>query len=427
MVYKFAARTSGGAGWFLKLMLPFHLGATLGILALFLSIDTANWLSALVGVVAGNLVALAACWPSIRSVNRRFALLGDQFLTLTESGAMVESNQAGVRSYIPWSQVRRAVVKRDMLLLQQADSRCHLLPIGKMPREKVNAVLDYVHTHAGKSGGAPVPPPADLLTASPMLSCSSLATHRAWVDRLALQMNRVLLPLGYFMISLFSAVLFISCLSSGELDIVALALLLLFLAFVLRPGLTIPRLLCQVESRQVHVTPGEVLTISASGLWQIIPTRHFTRAQQTCHSIYYIAPGFPSIVPVDSAEPSPHLPQPRRCTVWPRVLALLTCLIGVPALAAGLLVMLVNPADEFDADPSSLSPALRKAYARGTALAAEAESYMPPQTYPGSIIHCMVFSEDESSIILDCAWESGLEISLSLPLSSAETEASSAE
>ena len=89
--------------------------------------------------------------------------------------------------------------------------------------------------------------------------------------------------------------------------------------------------------------------------------------------------------------------------------------------------MLVNPADEFDADPSSLSPALRKAYSRGTALAAEAESYMPPQTYPGSIIHCLIFSEDESSIILDCAWESGLEISLSLPLSSAETEAPTAE
>ena len=424
MVYKFAARTQGGAGWFLKLMLPFHLGATLGILALFLSIDTTNWLSALVGVVAGNLVALAACWPSVRSMNRRFALLGDQFLTLTESGAMVESNHAGVRSYIPWSQVRRAVVKRDMLLLQQADSRCHLLPIGKMPREKVNAVLDYVRTHAGKTGGAPVPPPADLLTASAMLGCSSPATHRAWVDRLALQMNRVLLPLGYFMISLLS---FISCLSTGEVGIVAPALLLLFLAFVLRPGLSIPRLLRHVESRQVHITPGGVLTISASGLWQIIPTRHFTRAEQTRRSIYYIAPGFPSIVPVDSAEPSPHLPQPRRCTVWPRVLALLTCLIGVPALAAGLLVMLVNPADEFDADPSSLSPALRKAYSRGTALAAEAESYMPPQTYPGSIIHCLIFSEDESSIILDCAWESGLEISLSLPLSSAETEAPTAE
>lgn len=427
MVYKFAARTSGGAGWFLKLMLPFHLGATLGILALFLSIDTANWLPALVGVVAGNLVALAACWPSVRSMNRRFALLGDQFLTLTESGVMVESNHAGVRSYIPWSQVCRAVVKRDMLLLQQADSRCHLLPIGKMPREKVNAVLDYVRTHAGKTGDAPVPPPADLLTTSAVLGCSSPATHRAWVDRLALQMNRVLLPLGYFMISLLSAEMFISFLSTGEVGIVALALLLLFLAFVLRPGLSIPHLLRHVESRQVHITPGGVLTISASGLWQIIPTRHFTRAKQTRRSIYYIAPGFPSIVPVDSAEPSPLLPQPRRCTVWPRVLALLTCLIGVPALAAGLLVMLEEPVDEFDADPSSMTPALRKAYDRGSALAAEAESYIPPQPYPGPIIGCVVFDEADSVIMLGCEWESGLEIWLSLPQSAGQDGDSTAK
>ena len=427
MVYKFAARTSGGAGWFLKLMLPFHLGATLGILALFLSIDTTNWLSALVSVVAGNLVALGACWPLVRSMNRRFALLGDQFLTLTESGAMVESNHAGVRSYIPWSQVRRAVVKRGMLLLQQADSRCHLLPIGKMPREKVNAVLDYVRTHAGKTGSAHVPPPADMLTASPMLSCSSPAAHRAWVDRLALQMSRVLLPLGYFMISLLSAEMFISYLSTGELDIVPLVLLLLFLALFLRPGLSIPRLLCQVESRQVHITPGGVLTISASGLWQIIPTRHFTRAEQTRRSIYYIAPGFPSIVPVDSAEPMSHLPQPRRCTVWPRVLALFTCLIGVPALAAGLLVMLEEPVDEFDADPSSMSLSLRAAYERGSALAAEAESCIPPQPYPGPITGCVVFDEADSVIMLGCEWESGLEIWLSLPQSAGQDGDSTAK
>lgn len=419
MVYKFAARASGGAGWLLKYTWPLHLGISLGILLLFLMFDAWNWLGALVGIVAGNLATILIYWPQVRALKSRFALLGDQFLTLTESGVMVESAGAGARSFLPWSEVRRALVKHDMLILQQTNGLVHLLPIGDMPGEKVTAIVAEVRAHAGQTGGIPVPPPADLLTPAPMSSSGTPASHRELVDYLAHQAAPLQRSVCYLMLALFSTNLLISYLSDGAVDVVTLGLLLLFLCLVLSPGFMLPRLRRQVRARQVHVTPGAVLVVSRTGSWKVIPTRHFTRALQTRRCIHYIAPGFPTIVSVDGGESTPHLPQPRRRTIWPRLVALFVTLIGVPALVAGLPVLLDTPVGdepvEYEYEDEAMTSEVRDALGRGQALAGFAESFMPPQSYPGPIIGCVVMQEDAATITLGCQWESGLEIWLTLP------------
>lgn len=154
MVYRLAKPERKSKGWFLKhVVLRQGLLMMVFIALLWLLIPLDWYVFAPAFLVA---VMLVSCqnWVSTRRLERRFEKLGTQFVTLTEAGILVESEGAGVRSFVPWERISRAWLHMDMLMVRQTNGLFHLLPTESLQRERAEEMLAYVKAHAGKKAGA---------------------------------------------------------------------------------------------------------------------------------------------------------------------------------------------------------------------------------------------------------------------------------
>ncbi len=403
MVYRLAKPKRKGLGWFLRVVVMrrlIFLAVLFGVIHLVIPAEFYTISPMAIGVALVLLLLLDAL--SFRLQAKNADAIGTQFLTLTEAGMLVESEESGVRKFVPWTRVNRGWLRQGMLMVQEEGGLYHLLPTESLSRERAEEMLAYVNAHAGKKVAAPLPPPAALVTEVPIRVSAGKAQWNEYVDYL----YKVSLPgsqvCGYIVLAALSAP-FAICLVDAEplLAVFLLLLIVCFLYLLLHPGCLARSLRKSPRPGWMHVSSEGMLALGDSGAWCALPSQLFDSALQMRHGIIYRA--YPHVIALCDSIPTPppYLPQPCRPRRWQRVAALTLALVVLPVVSAVSFLGL------------QMQTSMREyneACERGAELARYVEELLPPQEYPGHL-ECLYFAD---SGILFMEWECGLEADLIL-------------
>ena len=405
MVYRLAKPERKRKGWFLKhVVLRQGLLMMVFIALLWLLIPLDWYVYAPAFLVA---VMLVSCqnWVSTRRFERRFEKLGTQFVTLTEAGILVESEGAGIRSFVPWERISRAWLHMDMLMVQQTNGLFHLLPTESLRRERAGEMLAYVKAHARKKQAPPTAPPAALLSENPARVSVTPSQWREFVDYIMQEAVPGRTVVSH--VALFILGLIIPLCWGYELYALVLPLLVIGVGFVIMvkyPGLFARAMRKEPSPGYLHVCRDAVLVQSDNGAWAALPTSLIDGAVQLRHGIAYRTQILSFVLADSTPAPSPYLPQPVKLRRWLHR--------GWIALALFVLPLLANFA-YFMLAAESENTEFSKAMERGEALSRYVEEVMPPMQYPGSIVWCCLMVYPECTVV-SCAWESELEVDVML-------------
>lgn len=397
MVYRLARPERKSNGWFLGYVVVRQGLVMLIIYALLWLLIPLDWdilaaafLVTLVLVTCQNRV-------QIRRHERRFEMLGTQFVTLTEAGILVEGESTGMHCFVPWKLVRRAWLHHDMLMVQQTNGLFHLLPTESLRRERAGEMLAYVKAHAGKKQAPLIAPPAGLLSETPAWVTASPAQWREFVNFIMGASNpgrRVAGYVGIFLIGMGCSIIW-----AWELYALLLPLLVVAAGAIVvqaNPGFFARAMWKTPSPGYVHVSRDAVLVQSDNGAWAVLPVGQIESAVQLRHGIVYRTRVLSSILADVTLVPFPHLPQPRKVSRHPFLVLLLVLVLPFVALVS-LSMLQSDPYEE--------------AVERGEQLQMYVEELLPPQEYPGYIIYCAYYADDQ---ILSIEWEEDFEVYLHL-------------
>ena len=403
MVYRLAKPERKSKGWFLKhVVLRQGLMMMLFIALLWLLIPLDWYVFAPAVLVA---IVLVSCqnWVSSRRLERRFERLGTQFVTLTEAGILVESEDAGIRSFVPWERISRAWLHMDMLMVQQTNGLFHLLPTESLRRVRAEEMLAYVKAHAGKKQAPPTAPPAALLSENPARVSVTPSQWREFVDYIMQEAVPGSMVVSH--VALFILGVIIPLCWGYELYALALPLLVIGgggVVMVKYPGLFARAMRKDPSPGYLHVSRESVLVQSDNGAWAVMPTSLIDAAVQLRHGIVYRTQILSCVLADSTPTPSPILPQPARSLRWLYRGWIAVSLFVLPMLASFAYFFLTSPAGNAE---------YSKAMERGEALSRYVEEVMPPQEYPGHIIYCAYYADAQ---ILSIVWEEDLAVYLHL-------------
>lgn len=391
MVYRLARPERKSMGWFLKHVVVHQsivLSICFAVLWLFIPFE---WYFYVAVFLVAILVICCQNWASLRRIERRFEVLGTQFVTMTEAGVMVESDDSGTKNFTPWERISKVWLRSDMLMLRQTNGLFQLLPTASLRREQADSMLAYATAHAGKKGATPIAPPAALLTGKPARVTAAPTQWREFVRFVM----REALP-GRMLLS-YVAVVALSCAFSLSvvheipfLPLEILVALVVALVIFINPGLFARAMRKNPSPGYLHVSRDTVLVLSDSGAWSVIPTGMFDSALRLRHSIIYRTRVLCCVLADVTPEPLPHLPRPCK----PRRRLLLTVLA---------VLLIFWPL--FDFFPDEYEEALE----RGEQLQMYMEELLPPQEYPGRISYCAYYADDA---VVGIEWENGLDVFL---------------
>lgn len=403
MVYRLAKPERKSKGWFLKhVVLRQGLMMMLFIALLWLLIPLDWYVLAPAFLVA---VVLVSCqnWVSSRRLERRFERLGTQFVTLTKAGILVESEDAGIRSFEPWERISRAWLHMDMLMVQLTNGLFHLLPTESLQRARAEEMLAYVKAHAGKKLTPPTAPPTALRSENPARVSVTPSQWREFVDYImqeAVPGRMVVSHVALFILGVIIPL-------SWGYELYALALPLLVIGgggvvMVKYPGLFARAMRKDPSPGYLHVSRESVLVQSDNGAWAVMPTSLIDAAVQLRHGIVYRTQILSCVLADSTPTPSPILPQPAGSLCWLYRGWIAVALFVLPLLASFAYFFLTSPAGNAE---------YSKAMERGEALSRYVEEVMPPQEYPGHIIYCAYYADAQ---ILSIMWEEDLAVYLHL-------------
>ena len=402
MVYRLIQPKRRGLGWFLRVIVLRRLilvAIVLGGVSLLLS-ETCT--VSPIGIGVALLFFLVMDVLAYRLHAKVIAAQGTQFVTLTEAGLMVEGESTGVRRFVPWSRLERGWLRQGMLMVQEVSGLFHLFPTESLSRKREEEMLAFVSAHAGRKTPSPLPPPAAMLTDSPVRVSAGKAQWQEYVDYLYRFSQPGVQVGSYVAIAILCSAVPLCLLAAVPLLLVPLLLLIGFLLYMLRhPGGLARRLRKSPRPGWMHVGPEGMLALSDDGAWAAIPTRLVDSALQMRHGvIYHARPYFISLA--DSTPTlSPYLPQPRRPRRCGHVVGLVLSVVVLPVVSALCYLGL-----ELESGMESYY----EARDRGAALVSYVEELLPPQEYPGHL-ECLYFAD---SGILFMEWECGLEANLIL-------------
>lgn len=344
-------------------------------------------------------LALIICqnWVMLRRHERRFEMLGTQFVTLTEAGILVEGESSGMNCFVPWKLVRRAWLHHDMLMVQQTNGLFHLLPTEFLRRERAEEMLAYVRAHAGKKQAPFIAPPAGLLSETPSRVTASPAQWREFVNCImgaSIPGRMVAGYVGVFAIGLGCGLIWVWELYALLLPLLVIAVVLIVM--VANPGLCARAMWKTPSPGYVHVSRDAVLVQADNGAWAVLPVGQIESAVQLRHGIVYRTRIHTFVLADSTLEPSPYLPLPRKVSRHPLLVLLL--LLVLPLVALVSLSMLQS-------DP------YEEALERGEQLQMYVEELLPTLEYPGRIIYCAYYADAQ---ILSIDWAEDLEVYLQL-------------
>lgn len=393
MVYRLAKPERKTKGWFLRYVVVRQTIAVLvcyAVLRLLIPLDWYIFVGAFLVTVA---LLICQNWVMLRRHERRFEMLGTQFVTMTEAGILVEGECSGLRYFVSWERIKRVWLHHDMLMVQQTNGLFHLMPTESLRREQAEEMLAYVKAHAGKTQAPPIAPPAGLLSETPVRVTASPAQWREFVNFImgtAVPGRKVAGYAGIFLLGLSGSLIW-----AWEMNVFLLPWLVVaavFIIIILHPGLFARAMWKTPTPGYVHVSRDTVLVQSDCGTWTALSTGLIESAVQLRHGIVYRTRILTSVLVDLPPEPSPHLPQPRKVRRHPLLV------LGL-VLVASLPLWLIEP-DPYD-----------EAVERGEQLQMYVEELLPPQEYPGHIIYCAYYADAQ---ILSIEWEEDLEVYLHL-------------
>lgn len=167
MVYRLARPERKSNGWFLGYVVVRQGLVMLIIYALLWLLIPLDWDILAAAFLVTLVLVTCQNWVMLRRYERRFEMLGTQFVTMTEAGILVEGECSGLRYFVSWERIRRVWLHHDMLMVQQTNGLFHLMPTESLRREQAEEMLAYVKAHAGKTQAPPIAPPAGLLSDPP--------------------------------------------------------------------------------------------------------------------------------------------------------------------------------------------------------------------------------------------------------------------
>ncbi len=405
MVYRLAKPERKSKGWFLKhVVLRQGLLMMVFIALLWLLIPLDWYVFAPAFLVA---VMLVSCqnWVSCRRLERRFEKLGTQFVTLTEAGILVESEGAGIRSFVPWERISRAWLHMDMLMVQQTNGLFHLLPTESLRRVRAEEMLAYVKAHAGKKQAPPTAPPAALLSENPARVSVTPSQWREFVDYIMQESVPGRMVVSH--VALFILGLIIPLCWGYELYALVLPLLVIGVGFVIvvkYPGLFARAMRKDPSPGYLHVCRDAVLVQSDNGAWAALPASLIDGAVQLRHGIVYHTQILSFVLADSIPSSSPNLPPPVKLRRWLHRGWIAGACFVLPMLACfGYSSLTSEP----------VNAEYSKAMERGEALSRYVEEVMPPMPYPGHIVWSCLMVYPECTVV-SCAWESELEVDVML-------------
>ena len=397
MVYRLARPERKSKGWFLGYVVVRQGLVMLIIYALLWLLIPLDWdilaaafLVTLVLVTCQNRVL-------IRRHERRFEMLGTQFVTLTEAGILVEGESTVMHCFVPWERIRRAWLHHDMLMVQQTNGLFHLLPTESLRREQAEEMLACVRAHAGKKQAPFIAPPAGLLSETPSRVMASPAQWREYVNFImgaAMPGRMVAGYVGVFAIGLGCGLIWVWELYALLLPLLVIAVVLIVM--VANPGLCARAMWKTPSPGYVHVSRDAVLVQADNGAWAVLPVGQIESAVQLRHGIVYRTRIHTFVLADSTLEPSPYLPLPRKVSRRPLLALLLVLVLPLVSLVS-LSMLQPDPYEE--------------AVERGEQLQMYVEELLPPQEYPGYITYCAYYADTQ---ILSIDWEEDLEVYLHL-------------
>ena len=393
MVYRLARPKRRSNGWFLAHVVVRQVLSGLIYFALLWLLLPLDWYIYVVVFLLTLVILSCHNRVLMRRHEHRFEMLGTQFVTLTEAGLLVESEGCGMQCYVPWESIRRAWLHHDMLMVQQTNGLFHLLPTESLRRERAGEMLAYVKAHAGKKQALLIAPPAGLLSETPARVTASPAQWREFVNFIMGASNpgrRVAGYVGIFLIGLGCSIIW-----AWELYALLLPLLVVAAGAIVvqaNPGFFARAMRKTPSPGYVHVSRDTVLVQSDSGAWAVLPIGVIDSAVQLRHGIVYRTRIQSAVLMDSTPSPSPYLPQPRKVR-------------SRPLLALFLVLVASLPLWLFESDLYA------EAVERGEQLQMYVEELLPPQEYPGYIIYCAYYADDQ---ILSIEWEEDFEVYLHL-------------
>lgn len=393
MVYRLARPKRRSNGWFLAHVVVRQVLSGLIYFALLWLLLPLDWYIYVVVFLLTLVILSCHNRVLMRRHEHRFEMLGTQFVTLTEAGLLVESEGCGMQCYVPWESIRRAWLHHDMLMVQQTNGLFHLLPTESLRRERAGEMLAYVKAHAGKKQALLIAPPAGLLSETPARVTASPAQWREFVNFIMGASNpgrRVAGYVGIFLIGLGCSIIW-----AWELYALLLPLLVVAAGAIVvqaNPGFFARAMRKTPSPGYVHVSRDTVLVQSDSGAWAVLPIGVIDSAVQLRHGIVYRTRIQSAVLMDSTPSPSPYLPQPRKVR-------------SRPLLALFLVLVASLPLWLFESD------LYEEAVERGEQLQMYVEELLPPQEYPGYIIYCAYYADDQ---ILSIEWEEDFEVYLHL-------------
>ena len=346
------------------------------------------------------LVLLAIDWKAIRHQERIEEAQGARFVTLTESGILEECEGSKVRRYVPWTRVKKGWLQHGKLLIQQETGLFNVYHAGALPRERAEEMLAYVNDHAGKNEEPMMPPPAETLTETPYPISATPKQWREYIDCF----YRLALPWTTFLFGILLALccaLIPVCYFCWERELTIMMILLAGMCLLqfLRPGFWAMRAMKNPGPGWVHVTPETTLSMSESGSWTLFRTKSIDVGLQMRHGVVYQMSGLYILLVDTPPEPIPVLPPPRKPDCWFQKIVLPLVLLEI-AVASWVLLQGMEPPDTYET-----------ARENGAQLQSLVEEVMPPLEYPGEILSCVYYAEEQ---LLSIDWASGMEVFLSL-------------
>lgn len=402
MVYRLAKPKRMGLGWFLRVVVLRRIIVLAIVMCGVSLILSAAYTISLITIGVVLFIQLLLDILAYRLHAKVIAAQGTQFLTLTEAGLMVEGESTGVRRFVPWARLKKGWLRHGMLMVQEVSGLFHLLPVESISCERAEEMLAFVNAHAGRKTPAPLPPPAAMLTDSPVRVTAGKAQWQEYVDYLY-RLSQPGIQVGaYGAIAILCSVVPLCLLAALPLLLVPLLLLIVFFLYLLRhPGGLARRLRKSPRPGWMHVGPEGMLALSDDGAWAAIPVRLIDSALQMRHGVIYHAQPFYISLADSTPTPSPYLPQPRRPRRWRHVAGLVVSMVVLPVVSALCY---------FGLELKSGMDAYYEARDRGEALASYVEALMPPQEYPGHL-ECLY---DTEGPFLFMEWDGGLSADLIL-------------
>ena len=397
MVYRLARPKRRSNGWFLAHVVVRQVLSGLIYFALLWLLLPLDWYIYVVVFLLTVVILSCQNRVQIRRHERRFEMLGTQFVTMTEAGLLVESEGCGMQCYVPWESISRAWLRHDMLMVQQTNGLFHLLPTESLRREQAEEMLACVRAHAGKKQAPFIAPPAGLLSETPSRVMASPAQWREYVNFImgaSIPGRMVAGYVGVFSIGLGCGLIWVWELYALLLPLLVVAVVLIVM--VANPGLCARAMWKTPSPGYVHVSRDAVLVQSDNGAWAVLPVGQIESAVQLRHGIVYRTRVLSSILADVTPVPFPHLPQPRKVSRHPFLVLLLVLVLPFVALVSQSMLQ---------SDP------YEEALERGEQLQMYVEELLPPQEYPGYIIYCAYYADAQ---ILSIEWEEDFEVYLHL-------------